>query len=52
MEKLFKKYEEIRKSGRYNMVMDAGAVAAEMGCQLQQYAYILKNYSELKERYQ
>ena len=44
-------YEEIRKSGRYNMFMEGRYAAAEMGIDLDTYFYVLSNYSQLKEMY-
>lgn len=36
-------YEEIRRSGKYNMVMDGGEVAKQLGLKPREYA-IFQNY--------
>lgn len=45
------KYEDIRSSGKYNMFTDGFKVICEIGCTVNEYVYILKNYSELMELY-
>lgn len=47
----FLKYEEARKSGKYNMIMDMNKVLAEYGISFKNYIYILNNYSELSNKY-
>ena len=47
----FLKYEEVRKSGKYNMVMDMNKVLAKYGISFKNYIYILRNYSELSNKY-
>lgn len=47
----FLKYEEARKSGKYNMVMDMNKVLAKYGISFKNYIYILSNYSELSNKY-
>ena len=47
----FLKYEEVRKSGKYNMVMDMNKVLAKYGISFKNYIYILSNYSELSKQY-
>ena len=47
----FLKYEDIRKSGKYNMVMDMNKVLAKYGINFKNYIYILSNYSELSNKY-
>lgn len=47
----FLKYEEVRKSGKYNMVMDMNKVLAKYGISFKNYIYILSNYSELSKKY-
>lgn len=48
----FMKYEEARKSGKYNMVMDMNKVVNEYGIvDYHTYMYILDNYSELAKMY-
>ncbi len=47
----FLKYEEARKSGKYNMIMDMNKVLVEYGISFKNYIYILSNYSELSNKY-
>ena len=47
----FLKYEEVRKAGKYNMVMDMNKVLAKYGISFKNYIYILSNYSELSNKY-
>ena len=47
----FLKYEEARKSGKYNMIMDMNKVIAEYGIGFKDYIYIINNYSKLAEKY-
>jgi len=48
---MVKRYESVRSSGRYNMVMNASDAAAEIGCDIQTYFQILDNYSELMKKF-
>ena len=48
---LVQNYEEIRSSGKYNMFTDGFKVITELGCTVDEYVYILKNYSELMKLY-
>ena len=47
----FLKYEEVRKSGKYNMIIDMNKVIAEYGIGFKNYIYIINNYSKLVEKY-
>ena len=47
----FLKYEEARKSGKYNMIMDMNKVLTEYGISFKNYIYIFSNYSELSNKY-
>ena len=47
----FLKYEEVRKLGKYNMIMDMNKVIAEYGIGFKDYIYIINNYSKLAEKY-
>ena len=47
----FLKYEEARKSGKYNIVMNMNKVLAKYGISFNNYIYILSNYSELSNKY-
>jgi len=54
---LFLKYEEVRKSGRYNMVTEGLEVMEAMGMDMwsdasfRLYAAIIKNYAEYAKRW-
>ena len=47
----FLKYEEARKSGKYNMIMDMNKVISEYGIGFRNYIYIINNYSSLANKY-
>lgn len=47
----FFKYLRVQESGKYNMIMDANAAAQEAELSLDDYFYVIKNYSELRKRY-
>ena len=47
----FLKYEEVRKLGKYNMIMDMNKVIAEYGIGFKDYIYIINNYSKLAKKY-
>lgn len=47
----FIKYEEARKSGKYNMIMDMNKVIAEYSISFKDYIYIINNYSKLAKKY-
>lgn len=47
----FLKYEEARKSGKYNMIMDMNKVISEYGIGFKNYIYIINNYSSLANKY-
>lgn len=52
MDKLtFLSYEEARQSGEFNMIMDAHLVMRSYGITMEDYWYIIKNYSELAKKY-
>ncbi len=51
IKKSFLKYEEARKSGKYNMIMDMNRVIADYGISFHDYIYIINNYSKLAEKY-
>lgn len=48
---LFDKYERVRRSGRFNMIMDAAEAAYYAGLSIDDYCWVLNNYSELKKKY-
>lgn len=48
---LFLKYEAVRQSGKYNMIMDAAQAMIEADLTKDEYFYVIHNYSDLKERY-
>ena len=48
---MFERYEKVRKSGEYNMVMDAGLAMMAAGLTQTEYIYVIKNYNELAKKY-
>jgi len=48
---LFSKYVEIQREGKYNMIMDGVEVIALLGCTVDEYKEILKNYDALSKKY-
>jgi hypothetical protein len=48
---LFSKYVEIQREGKYNMIMDGAEVIALLGCTVDEYKEILKNYDALSKKY-
>lgn len=50
-EKDFNKFEEIRKSGKYNMVTDSLIISDIMGISKDRYVWIINNYKELNKLY-
>ena len=48
---LFRRYEEVRKSGKYNMIMDSVKAAKAAKLTAKQYKYVITHYNELKEVY-
>ena len=47
----FLKYKRVRKSGKYNMFMDAKDVMGETGLSKDQYFKILQEYSKLDKEW-
>lgn len=47
----FLKYEEARKTGKYNMIMDSSKVMYEYGINFHDYFYIIHNYNSLSKQY-
>ena len=47
----FLKYEEARKTGKYNMIMDSSKVMYEYGINFHDYFHIIHNYDNLSKRY-
>lgn len=49
------KYEKVRQSGEFNMIMEAGQASKKAGLTLQRYTEIIKRYSiiltKLKKSY-
>lgn len=44
----WRRYEEVRSGGDYNMIMDAAEAAEEAGLTMDQYKYVINNYSSLQ----
>lgn len=49
--KTFLKYENVRQSGKYNMIMDMNKVMYETGINYHDYIDIIKNYSTYYNKY-
>lgn len=47
----FLAYEEARKSGKYNMVLDAYAVMKDYGIEKSVYINIITNYGKYAQKY-
>lgn len=47
----FERYEKVRQSGKYNMIMESVRAAASAGLSLDDYFYVLENYSSLSDLY-
>lgn len=48
----YKKYEQVRQSGRFNMITEANYAAAAAGLSLEEYMFVIKNYNKLKKQYE
>ena len=48
---LFKRYVAVQYSGMYNMFMQGYEVMKLINCDVEDYFYIMDNYSKLKEKY-
>lgn len=48
---MFERYEKVRISGEYNMIMDAGLAMMAAGLTQTEYIYVIKNYKELAKKY-
>lgn len=48
---LFKRYVAVQYSGMYNMFVQGYEVMKLINCDIEDYFYILNNYSELKEKF-
>lgn len=47
----FINFEDIRESGKYNMVTDADIIASKIDVSMDRYIWIIENYSKLNELY-
>lgn len=47
--RIFKAFQAVQESGKYNMIMDAGSAALEAGLARWEYNYVIKHYEELYE---
>ena len=45
---LYLRYEEVRQSGLYNMLTEAGEARDASGLNEDEYYYVIRNYSYLK----
>lgn len=48
---MFERYEKVRISGEYNMIMDAGLAMMAAGLTQTEYIYVINNYGELAKKY-
>lgn len=44
----FHRYEQVRRSGKYNMITEAPLVIKESGLRAKDYADVIRNYSRYK----
>ena len=47
----FLKYEKVRQSGKYNMIMQMSEVLVETGLNYHDYIDIIKNYNKYYNKY-
>ncbi len=47
----FLAYRKVQESGKYNMLMDAEAAAAEAGLDMKTYRLVILNYEGLRLKY-
>ena len=50
-ETMFRAYEQVRRSGRYNMITEARQAADAAGLSMDDYKFVINNYTNLKEEY-
>ncbi len=50
-ETMFRAYEQVRRSGRYNMITEAKLAAVAAGLSMDDYKFVISNYAYLKEEY-
>ena len=48
---MFAKYERVRKSGRWNMIMNAREAADEAALSIETYMGVLHNYAALMKKF-
>lgn len=48
---IFERYEKVRLSGKYNMIMESNQAMKEAGLQPSDYYYAMFNYDILKRKY-
>ena len=48
---MFAKYERVRKSGRWNMIMNASEAADESGLSIETYMGVAHNYAALMKKF-
>lgn len=48
---MFDAFERVRSEGKYNMVMNAQDAAEDAGLSMDDYWIVIKNYTELKEKF-
>ena len=50
-EKQFRDFEDVRKSGAYNMIMDAGEVRDLIGLTKAEYIELVSSYDDFRSMY-
>lgn len=48
---MFERYEKVRESGKYNMVMDAIEAMKAAGLKENEYLTVVRHYTELDKKY-
>ena len=49
---MFERYEKVRKSGKYNMVMDAVEAMKAAGLKQDEYLTVVRRYTEFEKKFQ
>ena len=45
----YKAYEQVRQSGEFNMITEAGNAMKKAGLDKNQYVFVIEHFSELRE---
>lgn len=49
---MYKRYEQVRLGGKYNMITEAVDAMKEAGLTQDQYLTVIHNYSEFRDKYE